>query len=474
MRAFRKRLGVAAAWKGRKAEGGRSVASLCVALCLACGPVDDAAEPAFETTESGVARGLVFGLAERASVSSGGVEGDLESSRPGLSRDGRVVGFVSSATNLVPGDTNGVEDIFVHDRTTDRTERVSVASDGTEGDDFSDRFAPALDATGRFVAFESSATNLVAGDTNETFDVFLRDRTNAITSRVSLAANGAQGDDFSISPALSADARHVAFVSNASNLVAGDTNGFADAFVRDRRLGTTSRVSVATGGAQGNGNVFDQLAVSDDGRFVAFSSSATNLVPEGVAGSFVRDRVRGTTVLVTVSSAGVPGNLGGSGVGMAGGGRIVSFDSSSSNLVPGDTNGTSDVFVRDLGRGTTERVSVASNGAQANGTSGFSALSADGRFVAFGSDATNLVSGVTTSVTRAYVHDRLTRTTRLATRTFDGSVPDGATGQPALSADGRVLATQSLATNLIPNDTNGVSDVFVQKVVFPPRHGHRH
>jgi hypothetical protein len=445
----------------------RWVGALPLLACLGCGATNG--EPGAETAESEIGSGIVVGFARRASVSSAGVEGDLESSRPALSRDGRIVGFVSAATNLVPSDTNGVEDIFVHDRGTGRTERVSVASDGSEGDDFSDRFAPALDATGRFVAFESSATNLVPGDTNAAFDVFLRDRRTLTTTRVSLAQNGSQGDDFSISPAMSASARSVAFVSNATNLVPGDTNGFVDAFVRDRRLGTTSRVSIATGGAQGNGDVFDQVAVSDDDRFVAFSSNATNLVPQAVAGSFVRDRVRGTTVLVSVSSAGTPGNLGGSGVSISGDGRFVTFDSSSTNLVPGDTNAASDVFVRDLARGTTERVSVASNGTQGNGSSGFSTISADGRFVAFGSVATNLAPLVTTATTRTYVHDRLTRITRLATRTFDGSDPDGGTGQPALSADGRVLATQSLATNLVPDDTNGVGDVFVQKLSFPSR-----
>ncbi|HVR19862.1 MAG TPA: hypothetical protein VMS65_09200 [Polyangiaceae bacterium] len=445
----------------------RWLGALPLLACLGCSAADE--ERDAETAESEIGAGVAIGFARRASVASAGVEGDLESSRPALSRDGRVVGFVSAATNLVPNDTNGVEDIFVHDRGTDRTERVSVASDGSQGNDFSDRFAPALDATGRFVAFESSASNLVPGDTNAAFDVFLRDRRTQTTTRLSVAQSGAQGDDFSISPAMSADARSLVFVSNATNLVPGDTNGFSDAFVRDRRLGTTSRVSVATSGAQGNGDVFDQLAVSDDGRFVAFSSSATNLVPEAVAGSFVRDRVRGTTVLVSVSSVGAPGNLGGTGVSISGDGRFVTFDSSSTNLVPGDTNGTSDVFVRDLARGTTARVSVASNGTQANGSSGFSTISADGRWVAFGSVATNLAPFVTTATTRTYIHDRFTRITRLATRTFDGSDPDGGTGQPALSADGRVLATQSLASNLVPNDTNGASDIFVQRLAFSSR-----
>jgi hypothetical protein len=273
---------------------------------------------------------------------------------------------------------------------------------------------------------------------------------------------------------MSANARFVAFVSAASNLVPGDTNGFIDAFVRDRRFGTTSRVSVPTGGGQANEDVISNVAVNDDGRFVAFSSTATNLVPQGASGSFVRDRQRGTTELVSISSAGVPGDFGGGRVSISADGRFVVYDSNSTNLVPNDTNGVPDVFVRDLRRGLTERVSVSSTGQQGNDASGFAAISADARFIAFGSSASNLVPGVTTSTVRTYIHDRSSRKTRLVTRTFDGSPPDGGTGSPALSGDGRVLVTQSLASNLIPNDTNGVTDVFVQVGGFGKPHHHRH
>jgi hypothetical protein len=446
--------------------------ALAILACSSCGA--PYADPAVESLESDIGSGVAYGFATRVSVSSDGAEGDLESTRPGVSRDGRVIGFVSLATNLVPGDTNGFEDVFVHDRRTGTTERVSVSSDGAQGDQFSDRFAPALDLTGRFVAFESGATNFVLGDTNGTFDVFLRDRRERTTVRVSLGNGGAQGNDFSISPAMSANARFVAFVSAASNLVPGDTNGFIDAFVRDRALGTTNRVSISTSGAQGNEDVISNVAVNDDGRFVAFSSTATNLVPQRTSGSFVRDRQRGTTELVSSSSAGVPGDLGGGRVSISADGRFVVYDSNSTNLVPNDTNGFPDVFVRDRQTGRTERVSVSSTGQQGNDASGFAAISSDARFIAFGSTATNLVAGVTTSTFRTYIHDRHSRTTRLATRTFDGSAPDGGTGSPALSGDGRVLVTQSLATNLIPNDTNGVTDVFVQVGSFgKPRH-HRH
>jgi Tol biopolymer transport system component len=439
-------------------------------LTFACGAAEDA--PDIMTDEAEIGSGFAFGRTKRVSVSSNGTQGDLESSRPSLSRDGDVVAFVSSATNLVLGDTNGVEDIFVHDQKTGQTERVSVSSDGTEADLFSDRFPPVLDRGGRFVAFESLATNLVSGDTNDTVDIFLRDRRNLTTVRVSVGAAGAEADSFSTAPAMSADARYIAFVSNATNLVAGDTNGFQDVFVRDRRLATTSRVSVATNGAQGNDDAIASPAVSDDGRTVVFATNATNLTSFGVGGVVVRDRRLGTTTLATLSSDGVPGNLGGggSGVNISSDGRFVAFDSSSTNLVPNDTNGVPDVFVRDLQRGRTERVSVSSAGAQGNGTSALGALSADGRFVAIISTATNFTPGVPMGVAQAYLHDRQTGTTRLATRAPNGSPADHGTLSASLSKDGSVLALWSLATNLVPNDTNGVADVFVERVFSGSSH----
>src|SRR5439155_1436556 len=194
---------------------------------------------------------------------------------PALSADGRFVAFVSFATNLVAGDTNGATDVFVHDRQTGTTERVSVASDGKKGNDGSR--GAALSADGRFVAFHSTPTNLGPGDTNGATDVFVHDRQTGTTERVSVASGGTEGNGFSAGPALSADGRFVAFHSTATNLVAGDTNGKTDVFVHDRQTGTTERVSVASDATQGN-NASSYPALSADGRFVAFHSDATNLV----------------------------------------------------------------------------------------------------------------------------------------------------------------------------------------------------
>src|SRR5216117_2839480 len=363
---------------------------------------------------------------ERVSVASGGTEGNGASLSSALSADGRFVAFVSAATDLVAADTNGVSDVFVHDRQTGATERVSVASGGAQGNGSSGligfAFPPALSADGRFVAFVSSATNLVAGDTNGATDVFVHDRQTGMTERVSVASDGTQANNVSSYPALSADGRFVAFESDATNLVAGDTNGATDVFVHDRQTGATERVSVASGGGtQGNrnsGGFFAFPALSADGRLVAFQSAATNLVADDTNGAtdvFVHDRQKGTTERVSVASGGSQGNGFNAGPVLSAAGRFVAFHSTATNLVAGDTNGATDVFVHDRQTGTTERVSVASGGTQGNDSSAGPALSAAGLLVAFHSTASNLVAGDANRAYDVFVHDRSVSTTTTST-----------------------------------------------------------
>src|SRR5437660_5099931 len=245
----------------------------------------------------------------RVSVASDGTEGNDVSLGSALSADGRFVAFDSAATDLVAGDTNLVSDVFVHDRQTGTTERVSVASDGAQGNGSSGllsfAFPPGLSADGRFVAFVSFATNLVAGDTNGATDVFVHDRQTGTTERVSVASDGTQGNAASAGFALSADGRFVAFHSTATNLVAGDTNGATDVFVHDRQTGTTERVSVDSDGTQGNGPSAG-AALSADGGLVAFHGTATNLVAGDANGAydvFVHDRAVSTTTTSTTQPA---------------------------------------------------------------------------------------------------------------------------------------------------------------------------
>src|SRR5216683_578688 len=307
-------------------------------------------------------------------------------------------------------------------------ERLSVASDCTQNNNVSP--GAAVSADGRFVAFQSEANNLVAGDTNAAIDIFVRDTClgaagcTPSTVRVSVASDGTQGDDTSDSFSISADGRFVAFESDASNLVAGDTNLATDIFIRDTCRGATGctpstvRVSVASDGTQANGNSFgnaNRAAVSADGRFVAFQSDASNLVADDTNAAsdiFVRDTCLGatgctpSTVRVSVASDGTQTGGGGSRFSISPDGRFVAFESGASNLVVGDTNAASDIFVRDTCLGatgctpSTVRVSVGATFGfpQANGSSSRAAISSDGRFVAFQSDASNLVAGDTNGV----------------------------------------------------------------------------
>ncbi|HVZ94544.1 MAG TPA: hypothetical protein VG797_08540, partial [Phycisphaerales bacterium] len=377
----------------------------------------------------------------------------------------------SYASNLVPGDTNGFGDVFVRDRQTGNTSRVSVGSAGEQGNDETGYFN-SISVDGRFVAFDSNASNFVPGDTNGFTDVFVHDRQTGQTSRVSVGIAGIQGNDASDLPSLSADGRFVSFWSFASNLVPGDTNGFADLFVHDRQTGQTSRVNVNSAGEQANADAGFN-SISADGRFVAFESDASNLVPDdtnGYADVFVHDRQTGQTARVSVASGGAQGKGGSRSPSISGDGRYVAFRSYDSDLVPGDTNFYEDVFVHDRVSGQTTRVSVASDGTEGSYASGglaiaggCPAISADGRVVAFISDAPNLVPGDTNKLPDVFVHDRHTaRTTRVSVDSAGGQANEFSAYFPVvISADGRSVAFDSLASNLVPGDTNNTFDVFV-------------
>jgi Tol biopolymer transport system component len=397
----------------------------------------------------------------RVSLASDGTQGNNFSSSPSISADGRYVAFESKASNLVGGDTNDVYDIFVHDRQAGTTTRVSLASDGTQGNQ--NFWAPSLSADGLHVAFTSYADNLVSEDTNGSSDVFVHDRQTGVTTRISLASDGTQGNENSWDPSVSADGRFVAFESSASNLVSGDTNGARDIFVRDRQTSITTCVSLASDGTQGNGNsVLPSL--SADGRFVAFHSIASNLVngdTNDVWDVFVHDRQTGVTTRVSLASDGTQGNGNSVLPSLSADGRFVAFESLASNLVSGDINDARHIFVHDRQTGVTTRVSLASDGAQGNGDSFDSSISTDGRFVAFESLASNLVSGDTNGARDVFVRDRQTGITTRVSLASDGAQGNGDSFDPSLSADGRFVAFVSDTDNLVSGDTNGVWDVFV-------------
>jgi len=518
----------------------------------------------------------------RVSNGMSGDQGNGQSHSPTISRDGRWVAFHSSATNLVPGDTNGLVDAFVWDRLTRQIVRVSVATNGTQKsgvavnleDDYLPVGAPpVISATGRFVAFATRAGTLDPSDTNEMLDTYVRDRDTdqdgimdepgAVSTRlVSLSSTGGLGNANTYPEAITPDGRHVV-LGSFSKLVPEDTNvdpaetwhSMYDIYVRNRDTDgdgildepgavTTVRVSVSTAGVQNTTDGTGAAKISDSGRFVTFGGPGAQFLDGGADTNgkedvFVRDRDTDAdgifdepgavaTKRVSVATDGTQADaLVDHGCcyqnsQISPDGRYISFTSESTNLVPGDTNQQADIFLRDRdtdgdgiydepGAVATSRVSVASDSAQqiVQGTnfSSRSALSADGRFVAFWSSADNLVPNDTNGTRDLFVFDRLAWS---LTTFIDSSVPiagltlsadghwigfessghiyirnrslaDGTPGAtiqadvssagaaaigtstaPSMSADGRFIVFRSTAANLDVGDTNGVADIFVR------------
>ncbi|MFV2066188.1 MAG: beta-propeller fold lactonase family protein, partial [Pirellulales bacterium] len=395
-----------------------------------------------------------------------------QSYTPAISGDGRFVAFASTRSDLVANDTNNRRDIFVYDRQTDTIERVSVHSNGTQST--ADSWEPTISEDGRYVAFRSGASNLVDVDTNGDYDIFVHDRDTDETVLASVDSDAVQGDSYSYKPNLSDDGRYVAFWSNANNLVPNDTNQVRDIFVRDLVNGTTERVSVDSDENQAMGGHSYGPVLSADGRYVVFQSAAANLVAGDTnqkADVFVRDRVAGTTERVSVASDASEGNGASSKRWINDDGRYVVFESTASNLVPGDTNGRADIFLHDRDAGQTRRVSVGSDGTQGDNNSYLPQISGDGRYVAFQSWATNFDSRDSNATRDVFVHDVLTGSTRRLSVATDGSDSNGLSETAAISSDGRFVAFPSEATNLLSQDPLQKGGLFVADVQVPTTPG---
>jgi hypothetical protein len=400
---------------------------------------------------------------ERVSEGAGGGQGDGASDDAFISADGRYVTFRSKATSLVAADTDPGDDVYLKDRLTGTISLVSATADGTPGSGLSQD--PAISADGRYVTFRSQAANFVAGDTNGTaWDIFTKDLTTGAITRDSVSSSGTQANKASEHPVVSGDGRYVVYSSAATHLVTGDTNGVGDIFLRDRTAGTTIRISVSSSGTQADG-ASRAPAMSADGQTIVYESDATNLVAgdtNGVADIFRYDTTSGTTTRVSVASDGTQADGLSNKVAISADGSTIAYESEATNLVAGDTNGVRDVFRRVLATGTTSRVSVASDGTQGERRSADATLSADGTIVAFASDARHLVAGDTNNRNDIFLRDTTSGTTTRWSIATDGSQSDGTSENPWLTADGATVAFQSLATNLVADDTNGASDIFVR------------
>jgi subtilisin family serine protease/Tol biopolymer transport system component len=375
--------------------------------------------------------------------------------RSSISGDGRYVAFESLSNTLVFNDTNGVYDIFVFDRFTKSIERVPF---GVQPNNES--FRPSLSADGRYVAFESTASNLVASHVDERSDVFVYDTMLKTIEQVSLNNDGEDGDFSSRNPSLSADGRYVAFESNASNLVPGDFDGMPDIYVYDRSEKKIERVSVNDAGIEGNGESTNP-SISANGRYVTFTSTASNLVPGDTNDKediFVYDRTTKSIERVSVDNFGTQGNDSSGFSKISEDGRFVTFQSWATNLVPGDTNDFLDIFLFDRSTKQIERINVSTSGTQGNGNSASPSLSADGRYVAFASDASNLVPNDTNNSFDAFLYDRIDKVLVKASTGVSPTRTLGS-GGVSLSADGRFVSFGTNHSNFGSNSFR--TDIFV-------------
>jgi Tol biopolymer transport system component len=419
------------------------------------------------------------GVTARVSSATDGSQTNGRSglSRPAISADGTLVAFDSTATDLATGATSGQDDVFLHYRSSGATQLISATRNGTEANGASSE--PAVSGDGRYVAFHTDATNLVQG--GPAAGIVVLDRvTNAITPVSVNGKNGADGEN----PSISDDGRYVAFQSSSPDLAAGKkaTGDPPYIYVRDLVAQKTQLVSVNSAGKP-VGNFSENPVISGNGRYVAFQSNNVPGTINGTSDVFVHDLQTGSTVLVSVDSAGAPADRGdASNPSISDDGRYVAFDAAAQNLVPGDTNEAEDVFVHDMLTGQTTRVSVDSAGNQADDSSDLYSngpqISGDGRYVTFESAAGNLVAGDTNTCSSfgqplfdfsvgghcpdVFVHDLQTGATTRVSVDSNGGEADGPSSDPAVDADGSVVAFLSSATNLVVNDTNDVQDVFVQ------------
>ncbi|KGT77314.1 hypothetical protein MA20_22205 [Bradyrhizobium japonicum] len=405
----------------------------------------------------------------RVSTSATGVQANDQSHQPVLSPDGTKVAFESYADNLVPGDTNGQPDIFVKDLTTGAITLVSTNASGVQGDGWS--YQPVFSSDGTKLAFSSASDNLVPGDTNNAWDVFVKDLTTGAVTLVSTSASGAQADGFqSSNPILSPDGTKVAFYSDADNLVPDDTDHLRDIFVKDLATGAITLVAASpyNGGAGTNGgdqNGFTYApSFSPDGTKIVFGSTTGFGAGNDI---YIKDLSTGTTTLVSVSASGVHGNGGSYDPVFSPDGTKVAFYTFADNLVPGSSNiEIGNIVVKDLTTGVVTLVSANADGVpQNNGEAQKPVFSPDGTKIAFYSAADNLVPGV--NGYQVYVKDLITGAVTVISTSASGMQANGYSQLPGFSADGTKLVFESSASNLVPGDTNGTSDIFVKDIAPP-------
>lgn len=410
-------------------------------------------------------------------ISAGtGFSGNDWSSDPTISSNGVLVAFTSFAWNLVAGDNNfGDRDVFVYNATNGMLTLVSVNTNGVVGNDRSQ--LPRLAGNGRHVAFESEAGDLVPGDFSGLSDIFLRDLVAGTTTLISVSTNGTDpGDSDSYDAKPTPDGRFTAFESYASDLATNaPSGGFYNVFVRDLSNSFPELVSVGLGNTAPTGDSYDP-SISDDGRHVAFESLADNLHAADLNGGYdvyVRDRLNGTNILCSINTNGLAGNGGSYDAILSGDGRYVFFESDASDLVPGDNNASTDIFAYDVQAGTVQLVSAAPGGGSGNGPSflqgalASSVASLDGRYVVFQSEASDLVVGDGNLNQDIFLRDLVAGTTVLISVNCAGTGGgDDWSYDPTISGDGRYVAFESYARNLVAGEFPSGEEQVYRRDVF--------
>jgi plastocyanin len=399
---------------------------------------------------------------ERVSVSSTGAQGDSHTYSPDVSATGRYVVFSSYSTTLVAGDTNDASDVFIRDRQLGTTQRLSVTSSGGEAN--GDSFRPSISADGRYVAFVSRARNLDVRDSNSGDDVYVHDRQNGDTALVSVTLSDTGSNQVQTAPSISGDGRFIAFTTGGGDIVDASEPSYG-VYIRDRSTGTSELASVGTAGQPVNG--FNP-SISDDGQHVAFDSGDSGIDPldaNGFPDVFVRDREQGMTQLVSRGPSGESGNGESSYARISSDGQRVAFMSYAFNWGFGRPD--PGVYLRDLQAGTTVRVDVAPGGTPTNIDSGPPDLSGDGRYVIFRSTGADLAPGPTNGWFETYVADLVGGTLERISTAADGGVQSGGSYDNAISANGSIAVITSDASNLVADDTNGTVDAFARRVGWP-------
>ncbi|MDH5182567.1 MAG: hypothetical protein OEX12_01635 [Gammaproteobacteria bacterium] len=401
---------------------------------------------------------------ERVSVSSQNGQANGNSYLVANSADGRYIAFDSDASNLVAGDTNGVRDVFIRDRVSGMLERVSISSSGTQALHIS--AAAGVSADGRYVSFQSRGA-LAPGASDGVYQIYRRDRVRGVTQLVSAGSGGVAGNANSMRSSISANGRYILFYSSANNLAAGDSNGVRDVFLKDMQTGTVERISVSSSGVAGNGESFE-AAMSPDARFVAFTSMSTNLTGSTIAKQrhiYLRDRQTGNTRIISKTASGVLANQTTFSPALSDDGRYVVYYSKANNLAAGTTGASLQILFFDGNSGNTTLLSRGISGSEGNDLSYSPSISADGRFVSFTSFANNLISGDSNGVADIVLLDRQKNEMQIITQSEAGVLGNGtAIGTPALSRDGNSIAFSTYASNLLSGDSNNVSDIFVRNL----------